>query len=72
MAAATKTNMKAGWFQVHVGQIYQWNGRLARVSGKFPTTEGTFVSLRDPETGASLGNCPHGDLGEKAQGRSVA
>jgi hypothetical protein len=35
-----------------------------KVSSRFPTTEGQWVSLRDPETGAPLGNCAATELRE--------
>lgn len=67
--ATDARTMAEGWHRVSVGRIYHWNGRLAKVTGKFRTTEGTYVHLRDPETDESLGNAPWSDLGEKVEGR---
>ena len=48
------------WADPNSGSI-----RLARVTHHFTTVEGLFVTLRDPETDASLGNYPINTLQEK-------
>lgn len=55
---------RADW-NTPLNSVWHWCGKLARVTYKFHTTEGWYVHLRHPETGASFGNHPIEQLGER-------
>ena len=58
MPERTKNATRIGW-------IYDWKGTPARVLGWVATVEGWYVNLREPDSDASLGNVPIGQLGRR-------